>query len=91
MAIAVKFEAEPTTRDKYDGVRKRLEEAGDWPPPSLVFHAAYGESNVEGVFEVWESREAFEEFGSKLMPLLDEFGINAGEPQVRDVYKMDNP
>ena len=43
------------------------------------------------MFEVWESRAAFEGFGSKLMPLLDEFGINAGEPQVRDVYKMDNP
>jgi len=25
------------------------------------------------------------------MLLLDEFEINAGEPQVRDVYKMDNP
>jgi hypothetical protein len=34
---------------------------------------------------------AVEAFGSKLMPLLDEVGINAGEPQVLDVYKMDNP
>jgi len=25
------------------------------------------------------------------MLLLDEFEINAGEPQVRDVHKMDNP
>lgn len=91
MAIAVKFEAEPTTREKYDAARKRLEDAGDWPAPGVVFHAAYGESDVEGVFEVWESREAFEEFGSKLMPLLDELGINAGEPQVRNVYKLDNP
>jgi hypothetical protein len=37
------------------------------------------------------AREDFEQFGSKLMPLLDEFEINAGEPQVREVYKMDNP
>ena len=91
MAIAVKFEAEPTTREKYEEVRSRLEEAGNWPAPGLVFHTAYGESDVEGVFEVWESREAFEEFGSTLMPLLDEVGINAGEPQVRDVHKMDKP
>jgi hypothetical protein len=91
MAIAVKFEAEPTTRENYDEVRRRLEDAGDWPAPGLVFHAAYGESEVEGVFEVWESREAFEAFGSKLMPLLDEVGINAGEPQVQDVHKMDKP
>jgi hypothetical protein len=91
MTIAVKFEAEPTTREKYDQVRTRLEDAGDWPAPGLVFHAAYGEAEVEGVFEVWESREAFEGFGSKLMPLIEEVGINVGEPQVRDVYKMDNP
>jgi hypothetical protein len=91
MAIAVRFAEEPTSREKYDAVRKRLEDAGDWPAPGLIFHAAQGDSDVEEVFEVWESREAFERFGSKLMPLLDEVGINAGEPQVREVYKMDKP
>jgi hypothetical protein len=91
MAIAVRFAAEPTTREKYDEVRGRLEEAGDWPAPGLVFHAACGQSDVETVLEVWESREAFEAFGSKLMPLLADVGIDAGEPQVLDVYKMDNP
>ena len=91
MAISVRFAEEPTSREKYDEVRKRLEDAGDWPPPGLIFHAAQGDSDVEEVFEVWESREAFERFGSKLMPLLDEAGINAGEPQVREVYKMDKP
>jgi hypothetical protein len=80
----------PTTREKYDQVRSRLELTGDWPAPGLVFHAAYGGSNVEGVFEVWESREAWEQFGEKLMPLLDEVGINAGQPQVQDVYKLDS-
>jgi hypothetical protein len=91
MAITVKFEGVPTTREKYDKVRTRLEEAGDWPAPGLVFHAAYGGSNIDGVFEVWESGDAFERFGSKLMPLLDEVGIDAEEPQVLDVYKMDSP
>ena len=89
MAIAVRFAGEPTSREKYDEVRKRLEDAGDWPAPGLIFHAAHGGTDVEEVFEVWESREAFESFGSKLMPLLDEVGIDPGEPQVRDVYKMD--
>jgi hypothetical protein len=91
MAIAVRFADEPTSREKYDEARKRLEDAGDWPAPGLIFHAAHGDSDVEAVFEVWESREAFENFGSKLMPILDDVGINAGEPQVREVYKMDKP
>jgi hypothetical protein len=71
--------------------RKAAPSGGDWPAPALVFHAAYGESQVEGVFEVWESRDAFEQFGSKLMPLLDEVGINAGQPEVKDVYKVNKP
>ena len=91
MAIAVRFGGQATSREKYDGVRKRLEDAGDWPPPGLIFHAAHGGSDVEEVFEVWESREAFERFGSKLMPLLEEVGINPDEPQIREVYKMDKP
>ena len=91
MAIAVRFSAEPTTREKYDQARERLEGAGQWPAPGLVFHVAYGESQVEGVFEVWESQEAFESFGNTLMPILEELGINAGEPEVLPAYKMDNP
>jgi hypothetical protein len=91
MAISVRFAEEPTSREKYDDVKKRLEDAGNWPAPGLIFHAAQGESDVEEVFEVWESREAFERFGEKLMPLLDEVGINAGQPQVRDVYSVDKP
>lgn len=91
MAITVRFAAEPTTREKYDQVKSRLEADGNWPPPGLQFHVAYGESEVEGVFEVWESQEAFETFGGTLMPLLEEAGINAGEPEVRPAYKIDNP
>jgi hypothetical protein len=91
MAIAVKFEDTPTTREKYDEARRRLEGAGDWPAPGLVLHAACGAPDVEAVLEVWESSEAFEAFGTKLMPLLDEVGIDAGEPQVWEVYKLDKP
>ena len=91
MAIAVRFSAEPTTREKYDEVRARLEQAGKWPAPDLVFHSAYGESEVEGVFEIWDSREAFEQFGATLMPLLEEIDINPGQPEVKEVYKLDQP
>jgi hypothetical protein len=91
MAIAVRFSAEPTTQEKYDEARGRLEGDGNWPAPGLVFHATYGQDQIEGVFEVWESQEAFEQFGEKLMPLLDEVGITAGEPEVLPVYKFDKP
>ena len=91
MAVAVRFSAEPTTREKYDEVRSRLEGDGNWPAPGLIFHAACGDEQIESVFEVWESRKAFEQFGPTLMPLLDEVGIDAGQPEVTDVYKLDKP
>ena len=72
------------------GGERRLEQAGDWPAAGLVVHVAYGGSNIEGVFEVWESRDAFERFGSKLMPLLDEVGIEVEPPEALDVYQMDS-
>ena len=91
MAISVRFADEPTSRENYDGVLKRLEDAGDWPPPGLIFHVAQGDSNMDEVFEVWESREDFERFGEKLVPLLEEAGIGGDEPVVREVYRMDKP
>jgi hypothetical protein len=91
MAISVRFSAEPTTHEKYDEVRGRLEADGKWPPPGMVFHAAYGQDQIDGVFEVWESQEAFEGFGGTLMPLLEEVGVNAGEPEVLPVYNSENP
>lgn len=91
MAIVVKFEDVPTTREKYDEAKGRLEEAGDWPAPGLIAHAACGASEIESVLEIWESMEAFEAFGPKLIPILEEVGIDAGEPQVLDVYKLDKP
>ena len=77
MAFSVRFGGQATSREKYDEVRKRLEDAGDWPPPGLVFHAAEGDSDVGEGSEVWESHEAFERFGDSLMPLRDEVEIDA--------------
>ena len=53
------------------------------------FHVGDGlrRSNVEGVFEVWESREKFEAFGEKLGPRIEEAGIQmSGEPEVFEAH-----
>ena len=92
MAISVRFANQATTHEKYDEVLKRLNDGGHWPPPGLIFHAAQGGSGLDEVFEVWESPEDFERFGSTLIPLLEEAGIDGGgEPQVQDVYNMEKP
>ena len=35
---------------------------------------------------MWDSREKFEAFGERLMPLLAEIGIDPGEPEILEVY-----
>jgi hypothetical protein len=38
------------------------------------------------VSEVWDSQEKFEAFGSRLMPLLTEAGIDPGTPEIMQVH-----
>jgi len=43
MSIVVRFNPKNVTREKYDEVSRRLEQAGEWPhPPGLDFHVLYG-------------------------------------------------
>jgi len=38
--------------------------------------------------EIWDSREQFEAFGERLMPLLAEAGIDPGEPEVIEIHNI---
>ena len=39
--------------------------------------------------EIWDSREQFEAFGERLLPVLAEVGIDVGgEPEVYEVYNI---
>jgi hypothetical protein len=73
----------------------RMHSPGPRTRDLVVWNPAHGPREVSlgtaAEHEVWESREAFEAFGAKLLPLLDEVGINPGEPQIWEVYKMDIP
>jgi hypothetical protein len=40
------------------------------------------------VSEVWDSREQWEAFGQKLMPMLSDFGIDPGQPEVFEVHNI---
>jgi len=37
---------------------------------------------------VWESEEAFQRFGQRLMPLLQQAGFPAGAPQMFPVHNV---
>lgn len=90
MSILVRFTGMPTvTTEQYDETVRRLQESGDFPPDGLEYHVAFGSEGDFRVSEIWDSREQFEAFGERLMPLLTEVGIElAGEPEILDVYNI---
>jgi hypothetical protein len=75
--------------DQYDETISRLEKSGDWPPEGLEYHVAFRSNGNFRVSEVWDSREQFDAFGARLMPLLKELGIELrGEPEMLEVHNI---
>ena len=46
-----------------------------------MLHTCFREGNGLAVFDVWETQEAFEALGSKLMPIIQEMGVEMSPPQ----------
>jgi len=91
MSILVRFNPTSLTADKYDEGTRRLEEAGvEFPPEGLEYHVCFGPEGSLMVSEIWDSREQFEAFGKRLMPVLAETGIEfSGEPQVLEIHNIE--
>lgn len=86
MAIAVIFTPSSLTVEQYRQAIERLEAAGAGTPPERQYHIAFGTDNVRS-FDVWDSPEALEQFGAKLVPILDELGV---APPAMDVSPLQN-
>jgi hypothetical protein len=80
------------TMDQYDETLRRLEKSGDWLPEGLEYHVAFRSNGELRVSEIWDSRERFEAFGERLMPVLKDVGIElSGEPEMLDIYNILQP
>jgi hypothetical protein len=88
MAIGVIFDFPGVTKEQYEAVCKDLNGGkllgalSDWPGPGIVAHIAGPTSNGWRVVDVWESEEAFRQFGAALMPLLKKHGMPDTAPDV---------
>jgi len=91
MSIVVRFQPTNLTAEKYDATTSQLEEAGvEFPPDGMELHVCFGSDGDLRVSEVWDSREQFEAFGERLMPVLTDAGIEfAGEPEVFEVHNLE--
>jgi hypothetical protein len=88
MAIATYFHPQSLTALQYDGAIRELEAAGAANPAGRLHHSCFGPDNALMVYEVWESQQAFEEYGPVLMPILHKAGIDPGTPDVMPVHNL---
>jgi hypothetical protein len=90
MSIVVRFHPTNVTKERYDESMRRMEQAGIWPdPPGLELHVLFGPEDDLRVSEIWSSREQFQDFGEKLMPILSDIGIEfSAEPDVFEVQNL---
>jgi len=88
MSIVVRFAPPSLTREQYEESVRRLEQSGDFPPDGMEYHVCFGPEGGLRVSEIWDSREQFEAFGARLMPVLADIGIEPGEPEVLDVHNV---
>ena len=86
MPVVLVFEG--VTQEQYEesvrrlsGGKSRMESAADWPVEGLLAHiAGQGEKSFR-VVDVWESEAALESFAEKLMPILQDIGVQ-GQPEI---------
>lgn len=88
MAIGVYFNPAAMTAHQYDEVIRDLEAAGESRPAGLVRHTCFGPEDHLMVFDLWESQQAFEEFGKVLRPILQKTGLDLGAPDILPIHNM---
>jgi hypothetical protein len=91
MSIVVRFNPVGLTAEKYDSTTKALEDAGvEFPADGMQLHVCFGSDGDLKVSEIWDSREQFEAFGERLMPVLSDAGIEfSGEPDVFEAHNIE--
>ena len=89
MSIVVRHSPVGLTRAKYDEVNEILDATGDFPPTGMKLHILFGEEGSLRVSEIWDSQEEFAAFGSVLMPILEEAGVQfSGPPDVLPIQNL---
>ena len=85
MPVAVHITPSKMSRGDYERVIGELERSGAGSPEGRVFHAGYGDDEVH-MFEVWETREQFDDHRDRLFACLQASGVDAGSVQVHEMH-----
>jgi hypothetical protein len=88
MSIAAYVSPESLTTQQYDEAVRRLDAAGHGQPAGRLHHSCFGDDGKLMVYEIWESPAHFEAFGPTLMPILQDIGVNPGNPSVMAIHNV---
>jgi hypothetical protein len=88
MALGIYFVHGGFTPEKYGQAIKSLEAAGAGSPKGRTYHAALESDGEIAVFDIWESQADFDAFGATLIPILNDLGVQLGEPMVATVHNI---
>ena len=88
MAISVYINPASATAAQYDEIIRRLDAAGAGKPAGRLYHACFGSGDKLQVFDIWESQRAFDKFGETMMPIVQEVGVDLGQPMVEPVHNL---
>ncbi len=88
MSTLIRFAPPSLTAEQYDNVVRRLTEEGISPADGLEFEICFGSGDQHRVSLLWDSPEQMAAFGERLAPILAEFGIDPGEPEVFEVHNI---
>ncbi|MCL7426560.1 hypothetical protein ACIHJG_26755 [Streptomyces sp. NPDC052415] len=92
MSVVIVFELPGMTQAQYEQCVERLTgrpgpmtSTSDWPVAGIVSHVAAPTSDGWLVVDVWESEEAFREFGETVVPILQDLGVPDAQPRIYPV------
>jgi hypothetical protein len=88
MPIGIYFNPASMNAAQYDEVTRRLEAAGAGKPAGRLHHACFGSGDKLQVFDIWQSQQDFDAFGQTLMPILQQIGLDPGQPAVEPVHNL---
>jgi len=88
MAISVYINPVSATAAQYDEIIRRLDAAGAGKPAGRLYHACFGSGDKLQVFDIWESQQAFDKFGETMVPIVQEVGVDLGQPMVEPVHNL---
>ena len=88
MSLLIRFSPPSLTAEQYDNVHRRLAEEGVLPADGLDYEICFGAGDQHKVSMVWDSKEQLDAFGARLGPILAEFGLDPGEPEVVEVHNI---